>query len=124
MILTRTEQQNAMDYIVYMIIGSYFASAKARTGWRENGMRLRYCLLGQGKQYDLEECCDKYFEEVLSDKIPEKFLEKKVDVYFRREKGNGNSAVIFSDGSSRLEVTALYGGRRRTPKFSYRLTAA
>ena len=124
MILDRTEQQAAMDYIVYMIIGSYFAEARAKSPWRERGMRLKYCLLGQKRQYELEEKCDRYFDAVLSDRLPADFLDGKAEVSFCRPRDGRGSSVVFSDGFRRLEITSQYGGRRRDPAFSYHLGAA
>ena len=55
MILNAFEQKTALDYIVYMMMGSYFKRCSFPAKYREKQMEHFYMLLGSKLQIELEE---------------------------------------------------------------------
>ena len=119
MMLDTDDKQMAMDYTIYMMMGSFFDRTQAASPSREKILRMRYLLLGQKKQVELEEMCERYFEEKILPGLPKEFLEGTALVSRVTSRENGSTAVVFTRGSRQLWVASLYGGRFRQPVFTH-----
>lgn len=117
MILKEMDQQKAFDYIIYMMVGSYFKTAKAASSSVESSRRLLYMLLGSTAQIRLEEQCEIYFLKEVLPRLPKGFLDTDVRVYFDST-GNGRYTSVVFEGNGRfLRIASQYGGIRRKPRF-------
>ena len=121
-LLNSYDEQLAFGYTVYMMMGSYFGKTRVAAPGREKVLRLRYLLLPQKKQYELEEDCERYFKRKILPDLPGSFLSGCASVYWIDSKDKRRTAVVFVRGKRQLWVTALYGGRIKRPVF-YHWTA-
>ena len=62
--------QKAMDYIIYMIVSSYFSKATCVSHNMENKLFLYYKETSINTQLKFEEKCIKYVEGVLTKELP------------------------------------------------------
>ena len=53
MILEPYDEQLALDYTIYMMMGSFFDEAQPASVWKEKILKLRYQLLPQKAQHTL-----------------------------------------------------------------------
>lgn len=60
------QQQMAFDYAMYMIVASYYKSAKCCTCLQEDKMYIRYQELKAQQQYEMEEQCIAFVEKNLT----------------------------------------------------------
>ena len=120
MLLNEFDQQMAMDYIVYMMVGSYFKKTVFAQPAREKIMHLRYIFLGSKKQIELEEAAERFFLQKVRDSLPEDFLEAEVTVSWKYDGKTGRSAVVFSDKNRSLHISTRYGGKFHRPVFRAR----
>lgn len=119
MLLNPYDEQLALDYTIYMMMGSFFDKTKAASTWREKILRMRYQLLPQKTQYELEEDCERYFEKKVLPELPEDFLKGKTSVHWVESKNKKYTAVVFVRGRRQLWIASLYGGRIRRPVFEH-----
>ena len=119
MLLNPYDEQLALDYIIYMMMGSFFEKTKAASAWRERILRLQYQLLPQRIQYEIEEDCEHYFEKKILSELPEDFLKGKATVYWVESKNKKYTAVVFARGRRQLWVASVEGGRIRRPVFEH-----
>ena len=81
-----TNNQKAFEYAVYMIASSYFKTCKCKSKILEKNLFLQYQEQKINSQYEMEEICICFMEE-LSQKLPKDFFEQDMEVHFiRREK--------------------------------------
>lgn len=119
MLLNPYDEQLALDYTIYMMMGSFFDKTKAASTWREKILRLRYQLLPQKTQYEIEEACERYFEKKILPEMPEDFLKGKASVHWVESKNKKYTAVVFVRGRRQLWIASLYGGRILRPVFEH-----
>ena len=120
MLLNEFDEQMAMDYIVYMMVGSYFKKTIFAQPAREKIMYLRYFFLGSKKQIELEETAERFFLQEIRAGLAEDFLQEEVTVSWQFDGKKKQTAVVFADGNRSLVIASLYGGRCRRPKFRFR----
>lgn len=74
--------QKAFEYILYMIIGSYFNTACALNMTKEKNLFLYYCDLDTIRQYEMEERCIHYVEQELMKDLPLELWNREAKVKF------------------------------------------
>lgn len=117
--LSANDEQLAMDYTIYMMVGSFFGKAVPGSKWTEQMLRQRYLLLSEATQYSIEEECEMYFENEIAPLLPDDFLKGAVTVRWIPARDRKFTALRFSDGKRQLWISSLYGGRYRKPQFVY-----
>ena len=117
--LNAMDMQYAMDYIVYMMMCSFFGKAEAVSGSKEEKRRLLYLFLGYNRQVALEEEAETFFRKDILPDLPRDFLGGTVKVHWVTADNGRRTAVVFDSGDRQLWVTALFGGKVRTPVFRY-----
>lgn len=112
--------QQALDYTLYMIAGSYFRKAVCdRARLKESQLLLRYKEQRPEVQYLMEELCIGYMEEHLIPRLPEEIWQQEVAVRFEQTSENGPVRVIFSGRGFALSVRAERKGRKKV-RMSFR----
>ena len=119
MILEPYDEQLALDYTIYMMMGSFFDEAQPASVWKEKILKLRYQLLPLKAQYTIEEACERYFENEILPELPGEFLKGKATVHWMVSENKKYTAVVFSKGKQQLWIASLYGGRYKTPIFEH-----
>lgn len=117
MILNAFEQKTALDYIVYMMMGSHFKRCSFPAKYREKQMEHFYTLLGAKLQIELEEKAEHCFLKTIRPSLPQEFLDSEVKAFWIPGKDGKQSAVVFANHIGRLWVVTRYGGRIKTPEF-------
>lgn len=74
------DNQRAWDYIMYMMLGSYFKKTNCITPFWEQKLSLNYSAMKKQDQYAAEDKCIKVIEEEVLPNLPEEFVESEVDV--------------------------------------------
>ena len=119
MILNTFDQQLSLDYITYMMVGSYFRKAEAVSKRREQIARTRYQLLNHKTQYALEDDCEQFFLRNIFPKLPAQFFAREAKVRFALSRDGLRTAVVFSCGKQQLWISSLYGGSYKHPVFEF-----
>ena len=119
MMLNTRDEQMALDYTIYMMVGSFFKKARPDSKARERILRMRYQLLSENKQYYLEEESERYFENKILPGLPADFLAGTATVRHVRSDDGKYTAVVFARGGRQLWITSLYGGKYRRPRFRH-----
>lgn len=117
MILNAFEQKTALDYIVYMMMGSHFKKAAFSSKRREKSMELFYMLLGNKLQIELEALTEQCFLKTIRPGLPQKFLDSPAKVVWVNRGDGGQTAVVFANPYGQLWVVTRYGGRIKKPEF-------
>ncbi len=117
MILNAFEQKTALDYIIYMMMGSHFKRCDFPAKYREKHMEHFYMLLGSKLQIELEEKAEHCFLTTIRPSLPQEFLDSEVRTFWMSDKEGKQSAVVFANHIGRLWVVTRYGGRLKTPEF-------
>ena len=102
-------RQTAFNYVIYMIVGSYFRKAECRDRARERAMRFHYRQLSQREQLRMESLCIRYAEEMLS-ALPARFREEDVEVRFVKNTTGDDTLVCFEGWDFFLAVGGRYDG--------------
>lgn len=113
--MNTTVKQKALDYIMYMILGSYFTKAVCLSPLREKQLLLCYKDLKPADQLDLEEKCIRYVEKFRK-VVPEEFWEQTVRVHIKGRYAN----VIEIHGDKQILCVRTYYERKK-PRFRIRL---
>lgn len=106
-----TDDQVAFDYVIYMMVGSYFDKTECMNTLQEKKMRLQYCEQKQANQYRMEELCIDYVEKELLPALPESFWHRQVQVYFVAGHGTGRHGIRFVSPEYTLCISGEYRGR-------------
>lgn len=113
-----TDNQVALEYAAYMMIGSYFKKAKCSHEMLEKSMRLQFMEQKKDDQYQLENACIEFAEEILLKELPLSYFDEEVIVRFIKTPQN-NRELIFIGKSFVLKVIAKY--RKKGSKLSFDL---
>lgn len=73
--------QLAFQYALYMMLGSYFNSAKAKSPFWEDKLYLYYCETGKEKQYQFEDLVLRFVESKMKATLPQDVWDEDVKVY-------------------------------------------
>ena len=105
-----TNNQTAFTYALYMIASSYFDKAVCRNPLQERNMLLQYKEQKLSNQYDMEDLCIAYMDE-LQKKLPESFFKQNMTVHFRKN-GNRITELLFVNRQCILEIYGVYKGKK------------
>ncbi len=105
------DRQTAFNYVIYMIVGSYFRSARCRDRAREGRMHFHYREMKEREQIRMEDVCIRYAEKVLLG-LPKHFWEEDVEVRFVRNDCGDDTLVCFAGKGFVLAVGGRYAGGR------------
>ena len=112
-----TGNQNAFNYAVYMMIGSYFREMEAISECYIQKLYLYYVENKKDRQYDFEDLAIDFAERVLRAELPAEIWQERVTVSFF-VKGDKNY-VAFQGARYTLVVENNYRGR--STKLSYKV---
>ena len=97
--------QKAMDYIIYMMVGSYFTGTVCRSHMTEKRLFLFYKDISINTQYNLEEKCISYVENKLIQELPADIWKERVTVSMRPEDAQMHKTeVIFTGRGWQLKL--------------------
>lgn len=106
--------QEAMDYTLYMIAGSYFDKAVCRRGrYQESRLFLYYKEQNNEIQYLMEELCIAFVEQVLQKMLPEQVWQQKVEARLLQFKDAGSLSICFAGPRGSMLLTAELQKRNR-----------
>ena len=92
-------EQYAADFAMYMMASSYFNKAKLVSGKlfeRKLAMQFRERRLE--RQYELEEMCIQFVEEILMNKLPGDIWDNEINVKLFKEPGKTENIVFTGQG--------------------------
>lgn len=102
-----TENQRALDYAMYMIVGSNFGKTDfSRSRIIVDRLRLNYVERRVNEQYLMEDLCIGFVENFLMKRLPEGIWGENVVVHMINRGENAPTGMIFSGESFALEVFA------------------
>lgn len=107
-----TDNQSALGYAIYMIVGSYFKKAKCTHPILETNMRIRYVEQKLDNQYHMEEACISYVEHHLLSELPAQIWEDEVQVRMAICQDDGKTEIHFISPMFVLIVKGEYKGRK------------
>ena len=111
-----TNDQAALEYATYMIVGSYFKKVICqRAKLQEQKLFLCYQEQKREVQYHLEEQCIAYAEKVLLNIFPKEMWEQEVVVHFKRLP-NEKNAICFE---GKRCILILYVERKGIKKMEF-----
>ena len=122
MLLNSKDKQAAMDYTIFMMVGSFFDKTETASPGKEKIYHLRYQLLGHKTQYEWEEAVERHFLKKILPNLPKAFLDGTAKVHFVHEKDGRNSAVVFDRNGVQLWVSSQDGGKCKRPTFLHWIT--
>ena len=105
--------QAALEYAIYMIVGSYFKKVTCeKAKFQEQKLFLRYQKQKRETQYYLEEQCIEYAEQVLLKDFSEDVWNQEMVVHFRRLPDNKN-AICFEGAKGTLILSGERKGNKK-----------
>lgn len=109
--------QKAMDYIVYMMVGSYFAGTQCLSRICEKKLFLNYKEIGVEKQIKYENECIWFTENVLMKKLPERIWNETVKVNMTPDASGKGTTITFVGEDFKMSVSSDCSNNSR-PKLS------
>lgn len=73
---------DAIAYVVYMIMGSYFKKTVCMSTIKERQLKVVYCETKRDTQIKMEERCINYIDTKLVGEVPEEIFNDMVEVHF------------------------------------------
>ena len=105
MINKQLRNQRAMEYIIYMMVGSYFKSAKCNSKVLERRLLLHYREMGDKLQIERELKCINYVEGYLMKRVPERIWSEDVVVTMAPDAETGKMIVSFKGRNFTLSIS-------------------
>lgn len=102
----RIKTQKAMDYIVYMIVGSYFDGMECMNKKVEKKLFLFYKDIRTKRQYAMEEKCIRYVEHYIMKDVPGAIWNENVKVYLKQDEALLATTVCFKGKDFVLKVAS------------------
>ena len=109
-----TRNQTAFEYVIYMMLGSYFRKAICKNRNLEKNMYVQYLEQKEKSQIQMEDICIRYVERKLMSNFPDWFWEQDVEVRFCPTDMKGIREVQFHGKDFVLHVGGIYRGKRNT----------
>ena len=109
-----TNNQTVFEYVIYMMLGSYFDKAVCKNRNLERNLYVQYLEQKERSQIQMENICIKYVEKKMLPHLPEKFWEQEVEVRFCPTDMDGVKEVQFHGKDFVLRVGGIYRGKRET----------
>lgn len=114
-----TNNQMSLEYVIYMMVGSYFHSANCVSKRLEERLYLHYCEQQHKKQYMMEDRCLRYVNTRLLPNLPTDLWEENVIVKLVPDPTNETIMVKFIGEKYILCMRGAYKGKKSF--FSYEL---
>lgn len=95
---------DAIAYVIYMIVGSYFKKTVCKSTMKEKQLKVVYGETKRDTQIKLEERCIKYVESKLLSIAPEEIFDDMAEVHFKLNKEANRIDVIFTGFDWRLTM--------------------
>lgn len=103
------KKQMATDYIVYMMVGSYFVKTICSSKTKEKRLFLYYKDIKDSIQYEIEEKCINYVEKKMIKELPPQIWKERVSVTL---KSNlvipSKTDIVFAGNGWRLNISSDY----------------
>lgn len=106
-----TNDQTAFDYALYMIAASYFDRTSCRSEMTERNMLLQYKEQRLDKQYEMEDICIRFMDE-LTGELPKKLFQQQMEVYFRKNAARNMTEVLFANKHLVIGFYGRYAGKK------------
>lgn len=110
--------QRTLEYALYVIASSYFNKTSCKTKLTESSMLIQYKEQKLDKQYQMEELCEEYMEE-LANKFPHRIFEQNMTVHLRRKASNLPTEILFRSEQFIIIFSCLYAGKKS--EISYKI---
>ena len=105
----KMKRQMVADYIVYMMVGSYFAKTICPSKIREKRMFMYYKDTKEDIQYELEEKCINFVEKKMMKNLPQEIWNERVMVTLKSNVAvPGKTDIIFSGNGWELKISNDY----------------
>ena len=101
-------KQKALNYVMYMILGSYFTKAVCKSPIREKQLLLYYKDLKPNDQVDMENLCIRYIEK-FKKAVPEEFWNQEMEVHFEGRLAN---VIRLQSDKNIVYVRTEYNGKK------------
>ena len=101
-----TNSQTSFEYALYMIEASYFNKSACLSEITEKNMLLQYKEQKLNSQYQMEEICIEFMDNLVS-KIPSRFFQRSVAVKLNKT-ASGKTEIVIGDKQSFIVFHALY----------------
>ncbi len=108
--MSNQAKQKALDYVMYMILGSYFTKSVCKSPFREKQLLLYYKDLRPTEQVDMENLCIRYVEK-FKKAVPEDFWNQEMEVHFE---GRLTNFIRWQSDRNILYVKTEYKGNKST----------
>lgn len=105
-----TNSQTSFEYALYMIAASYFNKSACLSEITEKNMLLQYKEQKLNSQYQMEEICIEFMDNLVS-KIPSRFFERSVAVKLNKT-ASGKTEIVIGDKQSFIVFHAPYAGKK------------
>lgn len=102
------DNQRAWDYVMYMMLTSYFDETNCLTQFWEKKLSLNYRAMKKQDQYAAEDRCIKVIEDEILPKLPEEFVNSAVDVKLMIDEKLDVTVMIVSNDKYELMVSYKY----------------
>lgn len=102
------DNQRAWDYVMYMMLTSYFDETNCLTQFWEKKLSLNYRAMKKQDQYAAEDKCIKVIEDEILPKLPEEFINSAVDVKLMIDEKLDVTVMIVSNDKYELMVSYKY----------------
>ena len=106
-----TDNQTAFEYALYMIASSYFDRAICQSKLTERNMLLQYKEQKMNNQYQMEEICIRFMDE-LATKASERFFNQNMVVHLRRNEEGNTTEILFENKNCAIVFSGLYAGKK------------
>ncbi len=106
-----TNNQTAFEYVIYMMLGSYFNKTNCKNYLLEKKMRLMYWEQKEKRQIEMERICIRFVENELLPELPKYIWSQNVEVKFSPTKFKGYQDIEFRGEDFLLRVRAIYRGK-------------
>lgn len=104
----RRTYQMAFDYAMYMMASSYFQKATCKTKYQEGKMIIRYLQLSKEEQYEMEDFCIQYIEEVLLHHVNPMVWKEDVTVKLIGKEKSDRTLLQFEGDKYSICVKTVY----------------
>lgn len=111
-----TNNQTAFEYVLYMIAASYFDKTVCTSKLTERNMLLQYKEQKLNKQYQMEDFCINFMEDLIS-KLSQEFFKQNMEVHLIRRATAERTEIVFMNDNSIIAFRAIYAGRKSQIKY-------
>lgn len=107
----RAARQKAFDYCMYMMLSSYFTSARCYSKQIESQLFLYYKDLRDREECEMETQCIKLIESQIVPNIPQRYFTRRAMIKFYRRNFYSATEIIVHTPNYYLLVKCPYNGR-------------